>query len=315
MGVRIGTGVGRFVFDDVSAFREWIDLCEGSAIDSVWQSDRILSNEPFHEPLSLLAVVAGATRRLKIGMNAVVLGFRDPVTFARQCASIDHLSEGRLLPVIGVGNGGLEAWKATGRSPAGRGQRANEALEVITRLWAEEKVSFVGESIRVEDATISPRPVQQPLPLWIGGSSRAAILRTVKYGTGWLAGLQDVDGAIATAAEIRAEADAQSRPIPHDHYGATVLYRIETAEEAARKSESAEAPLRTASRLVVSGPAEALVEHFAAYARGGITKFVAIPVARDQRDVFEQTRRLAELVIPEAMRLPAAEPGSARGGA
>jgi len=310
MGVRIGIGVGRFVFDDVSGFRSWIDLCEGSAIDSIWQSDRVVSNEAFHEPLALLAVVAGATRRLKIGMNAVVLGFRDPVTFARQCASIDHLSEGRLLPVVGVGNAGLDAWKATGRSPAGRGARANEALEVITRLWAEEKVGFAGESIRVEDLTISPRPVQQPLPLWIGGSSRAAILRTVRYGNGWLAGLQDVEGAVETAAAIRAEGEAQGRPIPDDHYGATVLYRIETADEAARKSEaSAAAPLRAPSQLVVTGPAETLVERFAAYARGGITKFVAIPVARDQRDVMEQTRRLAEHVVPEAMQLPAFAPG------
>ncbi len=309
MGVRVGIGVGRFVFDDVSGFREWLDVCEGGAVDSIWQSDRVLSSEPFHEPLALLAVVAGATRRLKIGMNAVVIGFRDPFTFARQCASIDHLSEGRLLPVVGVGSGGLDAWKATGRSSAGRGQRANEALEVITRLWSEEKVSFAGESIRVEEATISPRPVQQPLPLWIGGSSRAAILRTVRYGTGWLAGLQDVDGAIATAAAIRAEADAQGRPIPHDHYGATVLYRIDSAEEAARKSAADDGPLRAASKLVVSGPAEALVEHLAAYARGGITKFVAIPVARGQRDLLEQTRRLDTLVIPEAMRLPTAPPG------
>lgn len=308
MGVRVGVGVGRFVFDDVAGFRAWVDLCEQGTIDSIWQSDRVLSNEPFHEPLALLAVIAGATRRLKIGTNAVVLGFRDPVTFARQCASIDHLSEGRLLPVVGVGSGGLDAWQATGRSPEGRGKRANEALEVITRLWADEKVSFEGESMRVEDATISPRPVQQPLPLWIGGASRAAIVRTVRYGSGWLAGLQDVDGAIETAARIRAEGEAQGRPIPDDHYGATVLYRIESDAEAASKS-GAEAPLRAASKLVVSGSADALVEHLGAYARGGITKFVAIPVARDQRDLLEQTRRLDAHVIPEAMRLPWAPPG------
>ncbi len=309
MGVRVGIGVGRFVFDDVPGFRAWVDACEGSSIDSIWQSDRVISNEPFHEPLSLLAVIAGATRRLKIGMNAVVLGFRDPVTFARQCASIDHLSEGRLLPVVGVGNGGLDAWKATGRTPAGRGKRANEALEVITRLWAEEKVSFAGESIEVEEATISPRPTQQPLPIWIGGSSRAAIVRTVRYGTGWLAGLQDIDGAITTAGEIRAEGEAQGKPIPDDHYGATVLYRIETAEESARKTDAAAVPLRSASKLVVTGTADALIEHFAAYARGGITKFVAIPVASEQRDLMEQTRRLAEEVIPAAMKLPTGPPG------
>lgn len=308
MGVRIGIGVGRFAFDDVSGFRDWLDRCEGSSIDSVWQSDRVLSKEPFHEPLAMLAVIAGATRRLKIGTNAVVLGFRDPVTFARQCASIDHLSEGRLLPVIGVGSGDLDAWKATGRSAAGRGARADEALEVITRLWREEKVSYAGESIRVEEATISPRPTQQPLPLWIGGSSRAAILRTVRFGSGWLAGLQDVDGAIETVTAIKAEADAQGRPIPDDHYGATVLYRIERANE--KSAPGLDAPLRAASKLVVSGPAEALIERFAAYARGGITKFVAIPMARGQVDLMEQTRLLAREVVPAAMGLETQAPGA-----
>ena len=300
MGVRVGIGVGRFAFDDVSGFRAWLDLCEGGKIDSIWQSDRVVSNEPFHEPLALLAVVAGATRRLKIGMNAVVLGFRDPVTFARQCASIDHLSEGRLLPVVGVGNGNLDAWAATGRSPDGRGKKANEALEVITRLWSEEKVTFEGDSIQVHEATISPRPVQQPLPLWIGGSSPAAIRRAVRYGTGWLAGLQDVDGAIETAAAIRAEADAQQRRIPDDHYGATVLYRITPK---GGEAKSAQAPVRGPAKLIVSGEADALVEHFARYAKGGITKFVAIPMASSERELMEQTRLLDEHVVPAAMQL------------
>lgn len=311
MSVRLGVGVGRFLFDDVRGFRSWLDLCESSRIDSIWQSDRVVSAEPFHEPLALLAVVAGATRRLKIGMNAVVLGFRDPVTFARQCAAIDHLSEGRLLPVVGVGHEGSDAWRATGRSPEGRGRLANEALEVITRLWSEEKVSFAGESIRVEDATISPRPVQQPLPLWIGGSSPAAIRRTVRFGSGWLAGLQDVESAAATVKAIRAEADARGRAIPEDHYGATVLYRIESKTQAGQKTRASngggelEAVARGASKLVVSGEPEAVLQRLRAYVSGGITKFVAIASARDERDLVEQTRLLDELVIPEASRLGA----------
>jgi len=311
MAVRVGVGVGRFVFDDVSGFRSWLDLCESSRIDSIWQSDRVISAEPFHEPLALLAVVAGATRRLKIGMNAVVLGFRDPVTFARQCAAIDHLSEGRLLPVVGVGHEGSDAWRATGRSPEGRGRVANEALEVVTRLWAGEKVSFSGESVRVQDATISPLPVQQPLPLWIGGSSPAAIRRTVRFGTGWLAGLQDVDSAAATVRAIRAEAAARGRTIPDDHYGATVLYRIESKTGAGSKSRgpqgerALEAVARGASKLVVSGEPEVVLERLRAYVAGGVTKFVAIASALGEHDLVEQTRLLDELVIPEASRLGA----------
>ena len=299
MAVRVGVGLGRFVFDGIEPFRSWLDLCEESRIDSIWQSDRVISREIFHEPLSLLAMIAGATRRLKIGTNAVVIGFRDPVTFARQCASIDHLSEGRFLPVIGVGGEASEAWKATGRTPKRRGLRANEALEVMTRLWSEENVSFEGEFIQVSEATLSPRPVQQPLPLWIGGASPAAIRRTVRYGTGWLAGLQDVEGAVATAKAIREENRAQNGSVAPDHYGATVLYRIETPGEAEKKSKETKSPLKGAAKLMVSGPAEALIEKLGAYVAGGISKFVAIPMARDEADLMEQTRLLDTEVIPE----------------
>ena len=128
--------------------------------------------------------------------------------------------------------------------------RANEALEVMTRLWSEENVSFEGEFIQVSEATLSPRPVQQPLPLWIGGASPAAIRRTVRYGTGWLAGLQDVEGAVATAKAIREENRAQNGSVAPDHYGATVLYRIETPGEAEKKSKETKSPLKGAAKLI-----------------------------------------------------------------
>ncbi len=303
MPVRVGTSFGRFNFEGIGAFRAWLDLCEDSHIDSIWQSDTVISKQMFHEPLSLLAVIAGATRRLKIGMNAVVLGFRDPVTFARQCASIDHLSEGRLLPVIGVGGGDLDAWEATGRTPARRGARANEALEVLTRLWSEEDVSFEGEFLKVANATISPRPVQQPFPLWIGGSSKAAIRRTVRYGSGWLGGLQDVDSAIATAADIRSEAKVQGKTIPQDHYGASVLFRIQSDAELRSGRGSNEKTRKGVEKLMVSGSAELVLDTLRKYVKGGISKFVLVPMVRNQADLIEQTRLLNQEVIPEAAKI------------
>ena len=303
MSVRVGVGLGRFVFGDIDGFRTWLDFCEAGQVDSIWQSDRVTSRDVFHEPLSLLSMVAGATRRLKIGTNAVVLGFRDPVTFARQCASIDHLSEGRLLPVVGVGAEGSEAWHATGRTPRRRGARANEALEVMTRLWSEENVSFKGEFIEVADATISPRPVQQPLPLWVGGASPAAVRRTVRYGTGWLAGLQDLEGALATAAAIREENRLQKGSVAPDHYGATILYRIKPLGEAPEVDSPRAGPMKGAAKLMVSGSADALIEKLRAYVDGGITKFVAIPFARDEADLMEQTRLLDSEVIPEVRKM------------
>jgi probable F420-dependent oxidoreductase len=185
--VRVGIGISTLPFASGRAFLDWVDLCEGSELDSIWQTDRLVSPQPFLEAVSTMAALAGATSRLKFGMNAVVASLRDPLVLAKQCATIDWLSNGRLLPVFGVGSDNAPEFRATGRDPKERGKRADEALELCRRLWSEERVTFRGEFYRYEDATITPRPIQQPLPLWIGGSSPAAIRRTVRLGTGWLA--------------------------------------------------------------------------------------------------------------------------------
>jgi alkanesulfonate monooxygenase SsuD/methylene tetrahydromethanopterin reductase-like flavin-dependent oxidoreductase (luciferase family) len=302
MGVRVGVGMGRFPFEKIRAFRHWLDACEDSPIDSIWQSDQVVGAQPYAEPLSLLATVAGATERLEIGMNAIVLGFRDPLTFARQCATIDFLSDGRFLPVVGVGAGGAPGWKATGRDPKGRGGHANECLEVIRRLWREDSVSFEGKHLRFEAAQISPRPKQDPLPLSIGGSSPAAVRRTVKYGSGWLAGLQTAEEAAETAAQIRQHGAEVGKPIPDDHYGATLLYRIETGPTKS-EPEPEDRIAKLTARVLVRGDAQAIIERLAAYTAGGITKFVAIPASRSEADFVEQNRLLASEVIPAAMAL------------
>lgn len=299
MAIRMGVGFGRFPFESMKTFRRWLDACEEGGIDSIWQSDRILSREPYHEPLTLLSVIAGATERLKIGMNAVVLGFRDPVNFARQCASLDVLSEGRLLPVVGVGRGTSPEWHRTGRTPKARGARANEALEIITRLWTEERVTFEGEFYQVRDATICPQPVQQPIPLWIGGSSAAAIRRTVRFGTGWLAPLQSPEDAGKAVVAIKAEANAQGRRIPDDHYGASILYRLQAGDVDESFGSDQPAEVREAlARVTVVGDAEAILDRVRTYHALGIDKFVAIPLANSEAEVVEQTRLLDREVIP-----------------
>ncbi len=310
MAVRIGVGLGLggFPFDTIDAFRRWLDVCEDSTIDSIWQSDRVVSRDPAFEPLTLLSVIAGATRRLKFGTNAVVLPFRDPVTFARQCATLDTLSDGRFLPAIGVGRGDAPEWEATGRSPKGRGQRCDEALEVMTRLWTGENVDFEGEHYSLKGATINPRPRQQPLPLWLGGASKAAIRRTARFGHGWLAPLQSPEEAGATVDAIREESQRIGRPIPDDHYGATILFRLGAGGdasplpgEAGRSNDPVAVEMRRrVARIQAIGDAGAVLERLRAFREHGITKFIAIPMAKTADEMIEQCRLLASEVIPHA---------------
>ena len=295
---KVGLGVATSSFSSGRDFFRFVDLCEESGVDSLWQTDRLHSRQPFLEALSVMATLAGATERMKFGMNAVVVTLRDPLLLAKQCATIDWLSNGRLLPVFGVGGEQAPEWKATGRSPKGRGARADEALEIMQRLWAEEAVSFEGEHYRYEDASIRPQPVQKPLPCWIGGSSKAAIRRTARLGTGWLAGIQTPEQVAPVIEAIRKESAAIGRPIPEDHYGAGFPFRFGPPDDPL-VSRFAMTSRGRASYAVAGGPEDVLAR-IRAYEAVGVSKFVLIPIASGDEDLLEQTRRLVEEVLPVA---------------
>jgi len=289
--VRAGVGLAAFPFDaprDLFAFAE---RCERLGVDSLWQTDRLLGAEPQLEALATMAALAGATSRIKFGMNAVVASLRDPLVLAKQCATIDFLSNGRLLPVFGVGVEADPVWKATGREPKQRGRRADEALEIAQRLWRGEEVHFAGRCFRYAGARIAPLPVQQPLPCWIGGSSPAAIRRTARLGTGWLAGLQPPDEVRRVIAAIQAELAQSGRTIDSDHYGATLPCRIGEPDAAL-----AERFARAGAQLAVGSPA-AIVARARAYLAAGATKLVLIPLARGTAALTDQAERLAGEVI------------------
>ena len=299
--VKVGVGMAASPFSSARAFFRFVDLCEGSDVDSLWQTDRLVSRQPFLEAMSTMAALAGATERLKFGMNAVVVSLRDPLVLARQCATIDHLSGGRLLPVFGVGGESAPEWQATGRSPGGRGGRADEALLLMQRLWSEESVSFEGRHYRYREASISPRPVQQPLPCWIGGSSRAAIRRTARFGTGWLAGIQTPAQVAPVVEAIRIESRDAGRPVPEDHYGAGFPFRFGAPNDplVARFTGAA----RAQSGYVAAGDAKSILGRIEEYRAAGVSKFVLIPIASGDEDLMDQVRRLIAEVVPVAHAL------------
>lgn len=313
MSVRIGMGMAAFPFSSARRFWRWVELCEDSDVDSIWQTDRLVSAQPQLEPLSLMAALAGGTRRLKFGMNVVVLGFRDPLVLAKQCATIDLLSEGRLLPAFGVGADRSPEWEAMGLSPAGRGGRADEALQIMARLWAGERVTFEGNHYRYRDAQISPTPVQRPLPLWIGGMSRAAVLRTARLGTGWLGGTRAASEVAPVVAAIKREALAAGRVIDPDHYGVGFAYRFgEWDEPIVQRAAQGASQLATGGdprELMAVGDAETIRRRIEAYCAAGVSKFVLRPLAVGDDEVMDQTRRLIETVVPvvHGMVAPAAD--------
>ena len=312
MAIRVGIGLGATSFEDPRTFFRLAERCEGGGVDSLWQSDRLVGEAPSLEPMACMATLAGCTQRIKFGMNAVVVSLRNPLVLAKQCATIDHLSGGRLLPVFGVGVAGAKEWQAMGRDPAGRGRRANEALAIMSQLWRGDSVDFEGEFYRYHQARIAPLPHQQPLPLWIGGGSKAAIQRTARLGTGWLGGLMGSEAVGPVVQAIRSESRAAGRPIPEDHYGATLPFRLGNAEHPAvqrfMKLPRSLVGVPDPSSALAVGDVPAVIERIASYVAAGVSKFVCLPLAEGESDIADQIERLVAEVLP-VVEAPAFEAG------
>jgi len=295
-----------FPFSSADAYWRWVAMCEDGGVDSVWQTDRLVSEKPFLECMSAMAALAGATKRLKFGMNVVSVGLRDPLLLAKQCATIDMLSNGRLLPGFGIGNIRAADWLATGADTAGRGRRSNEALEIIIRLWVEDSVDFDGEFYRYKNAMVSPKPVQKRLPMWLGGASKPAIRRTARYGTGWQAGLETTDEVAAVISAIKLALVEEGRTIDHDHYGAAFSYRFGAWDDAPVQAAAAFFRDRLArepeGRFVVGGAAD-ILDRIRDYITAGASKFILSPIGEGDAEIFSQTERLIAEVLPKVKRL------------
>lgn len=307
MTVAVGLGLMEFPFTGVQGYWRWVDLCEAGGIDSIWQTDRLLSRDPILECMTAMAALAGRTRRLKFGMNVVSLALRDPVLVAKQCATIDVLSEGRLLPAFGIGSPHAPEWKALAVDTRTRGRKTDEGLEIVRRLWTEDSVDFTGEHYRLSGASISPKPVQANLPMWIGGGSEAAIKRTARVGTGWQAGPETPAEAAGVIAAIKAATAEAGRTIDDDHYGASFpFYFGRPSDPAVQRGLEAykRRTGRDATGYFAVGDATAIVERIAEYIAAGVSKFVLRPVGAGD-EVLAQTRQLIEQVLPRvASRWP-----------
>jgi probable F420-dependent oxidoreductase len=137
------------------------------------------------DPLVALGYLAGQTQRIRLGTSITVVPMRHPIITAKQIATADHLSGGRVI--FGAGVGWMaEEFALLGASFHDRGRRMDEYLQLMKVLWTEANPHFQGDYFQVADCGFAPKPVQKPhVPLWIGGESQAALRRAARFGDGW----------------------------------------------------------------------------------------------------------------------------------
>jgi len=307
MKVRIGLGLGGWPFVErhPRALLELVERCEELRIDSLWFSDRIVTASPAAgpvlDPITTMAFIAAKSTLMKFGTSALVLGTRHPVPLAQQLATLDFLSQGRLLMVVGIGAATTRDLDATGTRLEERARRADESIVLMRKLWSEESVTFHGKYYHVEGVSVGPKPWQTPgPPMWIGGRSDGALRRTGRLGDGWLVSGAPPDEVRRGIATINRYAQEAGREVPGDHFGAYVPYLFaESREEAARRADGLGSRLRPDLPLTAHaalGTPDDVRARVKQYLDAGATKLVMRPLCRPEK-LDEQLELLAREVV------------------
>jgi probable F420-dependent oxidoreductase len=183
---------------------------ERAGCDSLWTTDHVLmpknSGTPYErifDSITTLAYFAGATDRVKLGISSLIIAMRNPVIVAKQLATIDNLSAGRLMLAIGVGWNEKE-FAHLGSNFHNRGKRVDASIRLIRALWRGE-TSFKSRVLGLEfsDAVFEPLPIQKNLSIWIGGTSKAAMKRASALGDAWHPNVQPLDQFARLVADFR----------------------------------------------------------------------------------------------------------------
>jgi probable F420-dependent oxidoreductase len=301
------------VRSDLAPLLNLAQQAEELGFSHVWVGDssRMERGWPRADWVSLLGAIAMKTERTRLGIIPLSAPLRHPVLLAHQLATIDVLSGGRLLVAPSIGKGGPEGQRefANCNVPyAERGARLTEMLQIMKRLWTEPSVTFAGRFYQLDDATIYPKPVNRPIPLYVAtGRAEAALRRAGRYGDGWFS----ADSDPQRFAEDRQKVDAYAREAGRDprdlaSIGLYATFHLERDGERAR----AEAPghmrayfgAHSNTTSDFFGSPREIAQRLQPFVEAGLTMLVVRFV---EQDLPKQTALMRETV---ALLRPAASP-------
>lgn len=276
MKVRIGFGLGTHTQSNESgSFGELVDALEDLHFDSLWLSERLTGDAP--DPLVALSFAAGRTSKLKLGTSVLVLPGRNPVVLAKELATLDRLSDGRLLPAMGLGAPVQVEHSAFGVERSDRAAWFDEALGLMRRLWTEDDVTHHGTRFSVDGVTLLPRPVQQPIEVWLGGQAPSELRRVGRLGDGWLPSFCTPEDVAEGWESVNTTAAEHDRAIDPEHLGVLVSYSEREVPELLRTFLERRRP-GVAPESIIAVGLDALRTQLEAFIAVGASKFVVLPL-------------------------------------
>lgn len=335
-GFALPTHAGRrLAYDEADRVRALAERAETLGFDALWVCEHLLRapliyNVSFLSPLAVLAHVAARTRRIRVGTAVLVLPLRQPVVLAKELATLDFLSGGRL--VLGVGTGwDAQEFDACGVPLTERGSRTDEGLTLLRRLLTEEHVTFEGTHHRVRDVTIDPRPLRLPA-IWIGGGSkigdpaaadkprmaRSVLERIRREADVWITRPTEQSLILSDLAEVRracADRERAGRPLGLAHMNFVHVVETEDRDAALAVQRThfdrimgTHRPFEAVEASYLMGTPTEIVAKLQRLRQAGFEHFILTPLVTD----MEQLELIHARVVHPLASAPAAHDGEER---
>jgi len=302
-----GVIIGATTFEELLALTE---KAEEAGWDSVWVGDSIFA-KPRLDALVLLGALAARTRRMKLGPACLAsMPLRNALLLAYQWCCLDFMSNGRTIFVAcqGAKEGGgkfEEEFAAFQVDPASRMRRMEEAIEILRLTTSQEHVSYQGQYNQFSDVTVLPRPVQQPIPIWVTANpdprfpkmAERALRRVARYGDGWMTTGNTPASFTADLATIQRYASEEGRNLS-PNFEACLYYNINVNEDRQAAFQESKQFLDTyygvdyprffVEHWVALGSPQECIDHLRAFINAGATTITLRLTSYDQQRQFER---------------------------
>jgi len=289
----------------VKGIPDFAQQAERLGFDYLCSGEHMMFHGPTPNSLINLSVAAGVTKKIKLMSTVVLLPLYPAMIVAKLAAVLDVASDGRYHLGIGVGGEFPKEFEACGVPVNQRGSRSNEALEVITKLWTEKKVTFVGRYTKLTEVTIEPRPIQQPHPpIWVAGRKEPAMRRAALYAQGWIPYMYTPEMLHESIEKIMKFGKEAGRDMSNFRPGLFIFASVypdrERAKEQAAKALGgtyAQDFSKIAGRYTLYGNPEDCRKRLKEYVDAG-ARTVLVSWACRQDDIRENMRLVAEEIVP-----------------
>jgi alkanesulfonate monooxygenase SsuD/methylene tetrahydromethanopterin reductase-like flavin-dependent oxidoreductase (luciferase family) len=280
---------------------------EELGFDIVFVGDHLAFNPPWLESLSCLAAASVSTDRIALGTSVLLAAMRQPAWLAKQIATLQHLSEGRLVLGVGVGGENPAEWEAAGVSPKERGRRTDAILAALPSMLAA-KPTHIAPPFDISVPSL--RPAAGCPSLWIGGRSDAALRRTARTADGWLGAFVDARALPERVDRLRKLAAEAERDPPR--VGLSVFVNICGSEQQGTREARDyfdglyKLPLERVRRFCLIGDADHVASGLAEYVEAGVSLFTIVPTAAHPYEQYEPLAEVRRMVFEEVAASPLA---------